>query len=82
MVRDGCNVNVTDIIPGFVAVEHSPLGEDPEAYWEITTQEAGQAILNGIKKQAQTVYVPQKVWLLNFVKFLPKKIHYKFFNWM
>lgn len=82
MVRDGHNIKVTDVIPGFVAVEHSPLGQDPEAYWEITTKEAGKTILEGIKKEKDVVYVPRKVWLLNLIKALPKWAYYRYFNWM
>lgn len=82
MVRDGRNIKVTDVIPGFVAVEHSLLGQDPSAYWEITTEEAGQTILTGIKQKKEVIYVPQKVWLLNLIKMLPKWAYYRFFNWM
>lgn len=82
MIRDGRNVKVTDVVPGFVAVEHSPLGQDPDAYWEITTQEAGQTILAGIKQEKDVVYVPRKVCLLNLIKVIPNWAYYRYFNWM
>jgi short-subunit dehydrogenase len=76
MIRDRRNITVTDVIPGFVAVEHSLLGQDPTAYWEITTEQAGKIILAGIKEKKDIVYVPWKVCLLNlFVKLLPRCIY-------
>lgn len=82
MKRDKINVYVTDIVPGFVAVEHSPLGEDPNAYWEITVQEAVQAILEGVRRKKSVVYVPSKVWLLNLLNYLPDCLYQRYFNWM
>jgi short-subunit dehydrogenase len=82
MVRDNINVQVTDVIPGFVAVEHSPLGEDPNAYWEITVEEAGIKIVDGILKQKKIVYVPGKVWLLSLLKYIPDCVYQRYFNWM
>jgi|GEM_PF-4723827 len=51
LAREGHSVDITDVIPGYIAVEYSPLGSDPQAFWEITTQEAGEIIVNGIKKK-------------------------------
>ena len=83
MIRDNIDVSVTDIVPGFVAVEHSPFGEDPNAYWEITVQEAGKTILEGIKRKKKVVYVPPKVWVLAFVlKYLPDCLYQRYLNWM
>jgi short-subunit dehydrogenase len=82
MARDGYNITVTDIIPGFVAVEHSPMGQDPAAYWEISTEEAGKTILEGIQQKKDTVYVPKKVCILNLIKLLPKWVYLRYFNWM
>ena len=80
MRRDRYDIYITNIVPGFVAVEHSPLGTDPTAYWEITAQEAGKLILEGIKQKRKIVYLPSKVWLLNLIKFLPDFIYERFFN--
>ena len=83
MVRDNINVQVTDVVPGFVAVEHSPLGEDPDAYWEITTQEAGAVIMEGIRQKKKVVYVPSKVWYLNLaLRFMPDFLYHRYLNWM
>ena len=83
MIRDNIDVAVTDVVPGFVAVEHSSLGEDPNAYWEITVQEAGKTILDGIKRKKKVVYVLPKVWFLAaMLKFLPDCLYHRYFNWM
>ncbi len=83
MIQNNINVKITDVCPGYVAVEHSPLGEDPAAYWEITTEEAGKVIFDGIKKQKKIVYVPSKVWLIALMlKYLPDCIYNKYFSWL
>lgn len=82
MIRDNRNVHITDVIPGYVAVEHSPFGEDPNAYWEITAQEAGSIIVDGICKHKKVVYVPSKVWLLSLLKYIPDWVTQRYFNWM
>ncbi len=83
MAQNNINVQITDVIPGFVAVEHSPLGQDPTAFWEITVQEAGNAIMDGIKAQKKVIYVPPKIrlvaWLL---KWLPDCVYNNYFSWM
>lgn len=82
MIKDGFNIFVTDIVAGYVAVEHSPLGEDPEAFWEIPVEQAGQEILAGIKKKLAVVYVPWKSWITALVRHLPDCIFHRYFNWM
>ncbi len=83
MIQNNINVKITDVCPGYVAVEHSPLGEDPAAYWEITTEEAGKVIFDGIKKQKKIVYVPNKVWFIAcLLKYLPDCIYNKYFSWL
>jgi short-subunit dehydrogenase len=82
MIKDGFNVDVTDIVAGYVAVEHSPLGEDPDAFWEIPVEQAGQEILAGIKNKSAVVYVPWKSWITALVRYLPNFIFYRYFNWM
>jgi uncharacterized protein len=83
MLQHKINVTITDICPGYVAVEHSPLGEDPAAYWEITVQDAGKIIFDGIKRQKKMVYVPKKVWLIAcMLKYLPDCLYNKYFSWL
>jgi short-subunit dehydrogenase len=83
MIQNKINVHITDVLPGYVAVEHLPLGADPEAYWEITVQEAGKNIIAGIKAKKKIAYVPSKVWLVAcLLKLLPDYIYNKYFYWI
>ncbi|MBA3953775.1 SDR family NAD(P)-dependent oxidoreductase [Candidatus Dependentiae bacterium] len=76
-------VKVTDVVAGYVAVEHSRLGEDPSAYWEVTVEQAGKTIVEGIKKQKQVIYVPSKVWIVSFLlKHLPDYIYNNYLSWL
>lgn len=83
MIQGNINVTITDIVPGYVAVEYCPLGTDPMAYWEITIEEAGKVILGGIKKKEKVVYVPRKTWFIALLlKGLPDYIYNKFLYWV
>ncbi len=83
MAQNRINVHVTDIVPGWVAVEHSPLGADPNAYWEITVEQAGKEIVAGIKAQKKIVYVPAKVWVVALLlKYLPGWVYNKYLPWI
>lgn len=83
MVQNDIDVDITDIVPGYVAVEHSPMGEDPAAYWEISVEEAGDVIMDGIKNHEKTVYVPRRVWFIaSLLKYLPDYIYNKYFYWI
>ncbi len=83
MIQHDINITITDIVPGYVAVEHSPLGEDPSAYWEITVEEAGKAILEGIKTKKKKLYVPSKVLITAYLlKYLPDCIYNRYFSWI
>jgi short-subunit dehydrogenase len=76
-------VIVTDVVPGWVAVEHSPLGWDESAYWEITVAQAGKEIVEGIKRADKIVYVPSRVkWVALLLKYLPDWIYNKYLNWL
>ena len=83
MFQNNLNIHVTDVIAGYVAVEHSPFGQDPAAYWEITCQQAGQAIIAGIKAQQKIVYVPCKCWLIALIlNYMPDYIYNNYFPWL
>jgi short-subunit dehydrogenase len=83
MIQNNIDVQITDICPGYVAVEHSPLGQDPAAYWEIPVQEAGKVIFEGIKNKSTMVYVPKKVQLIALLlKHLPDCIYNKYCSWL
>ena len=79
--KENKKIYITDVIPGFVAVEHSPLGEDPNAYWEITVDQAGETILEGILQKKKVVYVPPRAQLISLLSFLPDFFYERFFNW-
>ena len=83
MTQNNINVQVTDVIPGWVAVEHSPLGTDSNAYWEIEKEKAGQAIVNGIKRKDKKTYVPSKVGFIAFLlRHMPDWFYNKYFPWI
>ena len=83
MVLEGIDVAVSDVVAGFVAVEHSPLGEDPTAYWEITVQEAGRTILAGIKAKKKIIYVPPRVQVIALIhKIMPDFLYQHYFHWL
>lgn len=80
--RQNKNVFITDIVPGFVAVEHSPMGADPAAFWEISCKQAGDDIIAGILAKKKTVYVPARVQSLLLLKIMPDFLYQRFFNWL
>ena len=83
MIQNNINVQVTDIIPGFVAVEHSALGADPSAYCEITCGQAGQEILAAIKAQKKTAIIPSSIWWVAIIlKYAPDWLYNRYFSWM
>lgn len=83
MIQNNLNVQVTDIIPGFVAVEHSPIGQDPSAYCEITCEQAGQEIVAAIKAQKKTAVIPSSIWVLAFLrKYMPDFMYNRYFPWL
>lgn len=67
MIQHNIPVSVSDVVAGYVAVEHCPLGSDPNVYWEVTVQEAGRDIIDGIKRKEKIIYVPSKVWIIAFL---------------
>lgn len=83
MKQNNINIQITDIVPGYVAVEHSPLGQDPAAYWEINAEKAAKIILDGIKTKSKVVYVPSKVRFIAFLlKHLPDWLYNNYFSWL
>lgn len=83
MQQNNIPIKITNIVPGYVAVEHSPLGQDPAAYWEITTEQAGKCIMDGIKAEKKVVYVPSKVWIIAILlRYLPDWIYNRYLSWI
>lgn len=82
-IQNNISVDITDIVPGYVAVEYCPLGTDPAAYWEITVEEAGKIIMDGIKKKKKVAYVSDKVWIIAMLlKYLPDYFYNKYLPWI
>lgn len=83
MVQNNFNIQITDVVPGWVAIEYAPMGTDPAAYWEIPVEQAGKEIVAGIKAQQKMVYVPRKVLAVALLlKYLPDWAYNKFFYWL
>lgn len=83
MIQQGIPVTVTDVVPGWVAVEHSPLGWDESAYWEITVEQAGKEIVAGIKRKEKILYIPDRVkWVALLLRNLPDWLYNKYLNWL
>ena len=83
MTQNNYNVQITDVVPGWVAIEYAPMGADPAAYWEIPVEQAGREIVAGIKAEKKIVYVPSKVWLVALLlKYLPDWAYNKYFYWL
>jgi short-subunit dehydrogenase len=83
MIQNNMDIQITDVVPGWVAVEHSPMGSAPGIYWEISTEEAGQTILAGIKAKKKIVYVPNKVWIVACIlRWLPSWAYNKYLTWL
>ena len=82
VIQNNINVYITDIRPAYVAVEYSPLGSDPNAYWEITCEQAGQEIIAAIKARQKIALIPASYWgyalLLNY---LPDWLYNRYFFW-
>ena len=77
------DVSITDVVAGYVAVEHSPLGTDPAAYWEITASQAARLIVEGIHQRKKIVYVPKRVWLIAcLLKYLPDYVYNNYLSWI
>jgi short-subunit dehydrogenase len=83
MIQKNINIHVTDIVHGYVAVEHSPLGEDPTAYYEITCEQAGEEIMQAINAKKKVALIPSSIWFLMFLrKYMPDYFYNKYFSWL
>lgn len=83
MQQNNLDVYVTDVIPGYIAVEYCPLGSDPSAYWEITVEDAGKVIMDGIKHKQNIVYVPNKIrFIALLLKHIPDWLYNNYLHWI
>ena len=51
------SIQVTDIVPGYVAVEWEPSGE---SFWEADVKTAGRQIFDAIKSRKKTAYITKR----------------------
>lgn len=83
MTQQKINVQISDVVAGWVAVEHSPKGSDPAAYWEISAQEAAVVIVEGIKAKKEIIYVPRTIWMVAWLlSYLPDFLYNRYFTWL
>lgn len=83
MIQNNYNIYVTDVCAGYVAVEHSPYGQDPAAYLEISCEQAGQEIIDAIQSKKKIAYVQSKVWLVALaLQWLPDFVYNTYFPWL
>ena len=72
------NIYITDIIPGWVDVEHTIFSEQPETYWVTTLEKAAQQIYDAIKNKKKKAYISKRqilvAWML---KLLPDYLYNK-----
>ena len=54
------NVFVTDIIPGWVDVEHSAFSQMPGTYWVTPLGKAGEQIFQAIKAKKKKAYISKR----------------------
>lgn len=68
MIQNNISVYVTDIIPGWVNIEHVNISEQPGAYWVASTEEAGKQIYEAIKTRKKKAYITKRwqiiAWLI------------------
>ncbi|MFC1842679.1 SDR family NAD(P)-dependent oxidoreductase [Candidatus Dependentiae bacterium] len=57
-------IYVTDIIPGWVDVEHTTFSKQPGTYWVAPLDKAALQIFNAIKKKKKTAYVTKRQRLI------------------
>jgi len=65
-------IYVTEVMPGWVDVEHTTFSDLPGTFWVTSTQEAAQQIYNAIKTGKKRVYVTKRWELVSwFLKLAP-----------
>jgi len=57
-------IYVTDIIPGWVDVEHTTFSQMPGTYWVAPVDKAAHQIYNAIKKKKKIAYITKRQWLI------------------
>jgi short-subunit dehydrogenase len=68
MIQEKLPIYVTEIIPGFIAVDPEIASQKPGHYWDTSYKEAGKQIFDAIKKKKKRAYISKRweiiAWLL------------------
>lgn len=79
MLQTNTPIYVTDIIPGWVDVEHTTFSSIPGTYWVTPLNKAAQQIFNAIKTKKKVAYISRRqIIVAALLKIVPDCI----FNWM
>ncbi len=64
-------IYTTDIIPGYVEVEHSQYHKNPDSYWVATKEQAAKQIMQAIKAKKKKAYITSRwriiAWILAII---------------
>jgi len=79
MLQNNIPIYVTDIVPGWVDVEHTTFSQLPGTYWVTPLDKAAKQIFDAIKAKKKVAYVSKRqVLIAALLKIVPDFI----FNWM
>jgi len=79
MVQKKLPIYVTEIMPGWVDVEHTTFSELPGTFWVSSTTEAAKQIYEAIQAKKKRAYITKRWVIVSwFMKFAPDWL----FNWI
>ncbi len=79
MAQKKLPISVTEIMPGWVDVEHTTFSELPGTFWVSPTPEAAKQIYEAIQAKKKRAYITKRWIIISwFMKYAPDW----FFNWM
>jgi len=79
MLQNNIPIYVTDIVPGWVDVEHTTFSQLPGTYWVTPLDKAAKQIFNAIKAKSKVAYISKRqIIIAALLKIIPDCI----FNWM
>jgi short-subunit dehydrogenase len=79
MIQNKIPIYVTDIIPGWVDVEHTTFSKIAGTYWVAPLEKAAQQIFDAIKHKKKIAYITKRQWFIALLlAFVPDCI----FNWI
>jgi len=79
MLQNNIPIYVTDIIPGWVDVEHTAFSQIPGTYWVTPLDKAAKQIFDAIKSKKKVAYISKRqIIIAALLKIVPDCI----FNWI